>query len=300
MNQSRLTSGGEALRQAVHRLRSEGVDSPRLDAELLLAHALNTNRAAVLARPERPLTPKELTSFRELVRRRAAREPLAYIVGHREFFGLMFRVDPRVLIPRPETELLVERALQAGRVGTEPVRIADVGTGSGAVSVTLAVHLPEAIVYALDDSAGALAVTADNARRHGVAERVCCLQGDLLAPLTEPVDIITANLPYVSTDEWDSLAPEIREYEPRSALDGGADGLDAIRRLLATAGQHLRPSKGEVRDAGAVVLLEIGASQGAAVTELARQHFERASVELCPDYAGLDRVLVITTASSSR
>jgi release factor glutamine methyltransferase len=209
-------------------------------------------------------------------------------VGHREFFGLEFLVDPRVLIPRPETELLVELALQAGRERTQPIRIADVGTGSGAISVTLAVQLPEAVVYAIDNSADALAVTADNARRHDVADRMhglLCRSRDPLAPLPEPVDIITANLPYVSTDEWETLAPEIREYEPRSALDGGTDGLEVIRSLLETAGQHLH-SRG-------TVLLEIGASQGAAVMTLARRHIERASVNVVPDYAGLDRVLVV-------
>ena len=283
-----MNQAGEALRQAIRRLRSEGVDSPRLDAELLLAHALNTNRAAILAWPDRQLTPKELTSFRNLVWRRAAREPLAYIVGHREFYGLEFLVDRRVLIPRPETELLVECALQAAQVVTRPLRMADVGTGSGAISVTLAVHLPEAIVYALDNSPAALAVTAENARRHGVADRVHCLLCDglaLLAPLPEPVDVITANLPYVTAGEWETLAPEIRDYEPRSALDGGADGLDVIRHLLGEAA--------EPRYRTAMILLEIGASQGTAVMALARKHFEGASVDLFQDYAGLDRVLVI-------
>ncbi len=283
-----MNQAGEALRQAVQRLRSEGIDSPRLDAELLLAHALETNRAAILAWPDRQLTPKELTSFRNLVWRRAAREPLAYVVGHREFFGLEFLVDPRVLIPRPETELLVESALRAARERTPPLRIADVGTGSGAICVTLAVHLPDAIVYALDISPDALTVTAENAQCHGVADRVhglLCDGHDLLAPLPEPVDLITANLPYVSTDEWETLAPEIRDYEPREALDGGANGLEVIRNLLGQASS--------LPGLAGPILLEIGASQGATVMALARQHFERASVELLQDYAGLDRVLFI-------
>lgn len=286
-----LLPWGEALRQAVRRLRNEGVDSPRLDSELLLAHALDTSRAAILAWPERQLTPKELTIFRNLVERRAAREPLAYITGRREFFGLEFQVDQRVLVPRPETELLVEQAIQVGRGRERPILIADVGTGSGVIAVTLAVQLREAIVYALDDSPGALAVAAGNARFHGVTDRVRCLQGDLLEPLPGPVDLITANLPYVSTGEWETLAPEIRLHEPRPALDGGADGLDSIRRLLATAGRHLRRA--------GVVLLEIGAKQGTAVVALAQSHFEGASVEVCQDYAGLDRVLIIRTASTS-
>jgi release factor glutamine methyltransferase len=278
---------GEALAQAVARLANEGVESPRLDAELLLAHVLDTNRAAVLARPERQLTPKQLTRYRDLVARRANREPLAYIVGHREFYDLDLVVNPSVLIPRPETELLVEHALRLARRLPGTPRLADVGAGSGAIAVTLAVHLPTAVVYALDESAGALAVVAENARRHGVAGRIRCLQGDLLAALPEAVDLITANLPYVAGDEWSGLAPEIREYEPRAALDGGRDGLDLIRRLLATAGPCLRP--------GGALLLEIGASQGAAAVALARECFPEAQVRLFQDYAGLDRVVVVST-----
>jgi release factor glutamine methyltransferase len=275
-----------ALSQAIATLEEAGVDSPRLDAELLLAHILDVNRAAVLARPDRRLTPKQLTRFRNLVARRAAREPLAYILGEREFFGLAFLVDPRVLIPRPETELLVEEALRLARSRPAPL-LADVGAGSGAIAVSLAVHLPRATVYALDDSDGALAVTAENARRHGVAERVHCLPGNLLAPLPERVDLITANLPYVAAPEWEALAPEIRGYEPQAALDGGADGLELIRGMLASAAPHLRP--------GGALLLEIGATQGPAVVALARQHFPEADVELKPDYAGLDRLVVVQT-----
>lgn len=277
---------GDVLAQAITRLRNEGVESPRLDAELLLAYVLDANRAAVLARPDRQLTPKQLTRYRNLAARRADREPLAYIVGQREFFGLDFAVDARVLIPRPETELLVERALGLARRWPAP-QIADVGAGSGAIAVSLAVHLPQAAVYALDESAGALAVVAGNACRHGVAGRVHCLAGDLLAPLPGPVDLITANLPYVTTDEWRALAPEIRDYEPRAALDGGPDGLALIRRLLATAGSHLQP--------GGAILLEIGAEQGAAATVLAREHFPQARVQLQQDYAGLDRLVVLKT-----
>ncbi|MFC2037230.1 peptide chain release factor N(5)-glutamine methyltransferase [Chloroflexota bacterium] len=275
------------LRGAVQALANEGVESPRLDAELLLAHVLGVNRAAVMAWPDRELTPKELTRYRGLVMRRAAREPLAYIVGHREFFDLDFVLNPHVLIPRPETELLVEHALQLGRRMAPAIQIADVGAGSGAIAVTLAVHLPQATVYALDDSAEALAVAEENARRHGVRERVHCLQGDLLAPLPGAVDLITANLPYVTMGEWDDLAPEIRDYEPRSALDGGPDGLNLIRLLLVASAPSLRP--------GGVILLEIGASQGSVVTALARQSFSHAGVQLVRDYAGLDRLVVVQT-----
>jgi len=277
----------EALGQAAHRLKSEGVDSPRLDAELLLAHVLDVNRASVMTWPERRLTPKQLTRFRDLVARRASREPLAYIVGFREFFDLDFVVDPRVLIPRPETELLVEQALHIARQLPVPPKIADVGSGSGAIAVTLAVHLPRAFIYALDDALEPLAVTEKNARRHGVSNQVHCLQGDLLASLPEPVELVTANLPYVTTEEWEDLPPEIHVYEPRNALDGGPDGLALIRRLLATASAHLKP--------GGSILLEIGAGQGEAVMTLAQEHIPGADVRLVQDYAGLDRLVIATT-----
>ena len=275
----------EALQEAIQSLENSGVESPRLDAEILLAHVLESNRATVLAWPERRLTPKELTSYRDLVRRRAAREPLAYVVGHREFYDLDLVVDARVLIPRPETELLIERALEIARRKGTPLLVADVGTGSGAIAVTLAVHLPQSTVYALDGSAGALAVTAENANRHGVMDRIQCLQGHLLEPLPEKVDLIAANLPYVTTAEWQSLPPEIRDYEPRSALDGGAEGLSLIEQLLATSRAYLC--------SGGAILLEVGASQGSRATALARQLYPGAAIRLYQDYAGLDRLVVL-------
>ncbi len=277
---------GEALTLAESRLRDNGIESPRFDADLLLTHVLGTNRALLLAHLDRPLSPEQQARFHKLVARRADREPLAYLLGHREFYGLDFLVDPRVLIPRPETEHLVEEALRLAARLPPSLRLADVGTGSGAIAVALAVHLPQATVYALDASAEALAMAAANAQRHGVSGRVRCLAGDLLTPLPEAVHLIVANLPYVARDEWAALAPEIREHEPRQALDGGPDGLNLIRRLLATAPSHLCP--------GGAVLLEIGAGQGAAVIALARRHFPQAAVRLLPDYAGLDRVVVVS------
>ena len=283
-----------ALAQATTRLANEGVESPQLDAELLLAYVLGVNRAAILARPEQRLTPKQLTRYRDLVARRGDREPLAYIVGHREFFGLDFRSGP----PRPDPPPR-DRASGRARAGhrpphgaSRPLRIADVGAGSGAIAVALAVHLPGATVYALDHSADALEVVAENARRHHVAARVHCLHSDLLSALPGPVDLITANLPYVTTGEWRELVPEIRDHEPRSALDGGRDGLALIGRLLATAGPYLRP-------AGAI-LLEIGAGQGVAATTLARECLPQARVQLVQDYAGLDRLVVVEIGQGDR
>ncbi|MFQ5856769.1 MAG: peptide chain release factor N(5)-glutamine methyltransferase [Anaerolineae bacterium] len=273
-----------ALAQAAAVLENAGIEEARLDAELLLVHALGITRAQLHAHPQGQLSSAELATCRQLIARRARREPVAYIVGHKEFYGLDFFVDDRVLIPRPETELLVERAIE---ISQRQSVVADVGTGSGAIAVSLAVHLPQALVYATDASPGALKVAACNCRRHGVEDRVHLLQGHLLEPLPEPVDLIAANLPYVSQAELAQLPPEINCYEPREALNGGPDGLDHIRRLLAQAGGHLKPEGG--------ILLEIGATQGPAVVALVRRHFPGARVEIARDYAGLDRVVIVET-----
>ena len=277
------TTWREALRWGEQVLAQSALDSPRLDAEILLAHALGITRAQLHAHPQGQLSPAELASCRQLIERRARREPVAYIVGHKEFYGLDLFVDNRVLIPRPETELLVEKAIQISR--RQPV-VADVGTGSGAIAVSLAVHLSQVLVYATDASPRALEVAACNCRRHCVEDRIHLLQGHLLEPLPEPVDLIAANLPYVSEAELAQLPPEISHHEPREALNGGPDGLDYIRSLLAQAGGHLKP--------GGVILLEIGATQGKAVTALARRHFPAATVEIAKDYAGLDRVVMVS------
>jgi len=277
-----------ALRWGTALLRAAGGDSPRLEAELLLAHVLSVERAYILAHPEHNLSPAESAHYRQLINRRAQHEPLAYLLGHQEFYGLDFYVSPAVLIPRSETELLVEEALAAARTSaSRPWCVADVGTGSGAIAISLAVHMPHARVYATEASAEALAVAEANCRRHGVSERVVLLQGHLLTPVPEAVDCIVANLPYVSHAEWDSLPVEVAVYEPRAALDGGSDGLAYIGELLASAAPYLRP-KG-------VILLEMGAAQGAAVRKLAEEHFPQAQVDLLRDYAHLDRVLRIRT-----
>jgi release factor glutamine methyltransferase len=275
----------EALEQAYRQLDQSGIDTPWLDAELLLAHTLHTDRTAVLTWPERRLLPEQQADYRGLLVRRAAREPLAYIIGSREFYGSDFVVDPRVLIPRPETELLVEHALGLAQLKTAGIVIADVGTGSGAIAVSLARELPESVVYALESSADSVAVAAENARRHGVADRVQFLVGDLLAPLSRPVDLIAANLPYVTTEEWTGLLPELHDHEPRLAFDGGQDGLDLIHRFLDTVAGHLLPR--------GFCLLEIGPSQGDAVALMAREAMPQSNVQIHQDYAGLDRVVII-------
>lgn len=292
---------GLALVAATQRLTSAGVESPKLDSEVLLSFVLGCTRAQLYAYPERLLTEDERQRFERLVIRRFQHEPVAYLIGEKAFYGLDFAVDQRVLIPRPETELLVDMVLDVamqyemlgtnGRNGSQPARtrlvIADIGTGSGAVSVAVAANSSIAEVYAVDISTEALRVAAINTQRHGLHERVHLLQGDLLAPLPEPVDVIAANLPYVAADEWTDLTPGIVKYEPPQALLGGADGLEVIRRLLAQAPNYLKP--------GGVILLEVGANQGSAVAETARMHFPDALIEVLTDYAFRERIVRIET-----
>jgi release factor glutamine methyltransferase len=258
-------------------------DAEPIDAPLLLMHVLGMDRAVLLTHPERKLTPEQAATFRALIEQRAAGVPLPHLTGTRAFYALDFAVTPDVLIPRPETEHLVESALQWAQ-DRRDVRLVDVGTGSGALAVTLAVHLPEARVWAVDVSAAALDVAQHNAIRHGVAEQITFAQGDLLAPLIaadQPVDLIAANLPYIASDELQTLP--VAQHEPLLALDGGADGLDLIRRLLAQAPRIL------ARDG--LLLMEIAAGQGARVCALSAAAFPGAHVTLIHDYAGLDRVV---------
>ena len=279
----------EALREAAGELEAQGVDSARFEAELLMRHVLCLDRATLFTRLERDLAHDELADYSSLIRRRVAREPAAYITGRREFFGLDFDVAPCVLIPRPETEVLVEKALEyASASGELPLLIADVGTGCGAIAVALAVHLPQARVYATDVSSDALEVARCNCDRHGVASRVTLLLGNLTVPLPEPVHLIVANLPYVGDSDLPTLAPEIRKFEPALALDGGRDGIDVIERLLSSAGPRLRE--------GGALLLEIGHSQAGRVAELAGRHFPTSSITVARDLGGVDRVVIIMTA----
>jgi release factor glutamine methyltransferase len=284
----------EILLQAAYLLRV-GTDKPRFEAEILLAHTLGCTRTFLHAHPEQSLRPDQQVSYRGLLERRALGEPLPYLTGHIEFFGLDFAVNECVLIPRPETEALVEAALAllaqlspnavTGSI-SHPV-LADVGTGSGCIAVTLAVHAPRAHVYAIDLSADALALARANAQSHGVANNITFLQSDLLEDLPEHVDLIVANPPYIAREEWSGLPREVREYEPRLALDGGPAGLASIRRLLSQAPAHLSPES--------ALLLEIGATQGPSATRMARQAFPEAEVTVQTDLWGYDRVLCIKT-----
>lgn len=277
----------ELLRWATSALGQIDIDATeaRIDAEVLIAHALGVDRAHLYTRLTEPLPAAEETACRSLLVRRLNREPTAYITGQREFYGLELRVTPAVLIPRPETELVVDETLAFVRERSQDGRgltIADVGAGSGAIAIALAYHLPGAIVYAIDTAP--LELARENARRHNVAN-IIFLQGNLLEPLPEPVDMIAANLPYVPTPVWETLPPEIRDHEPRPALDGGPDGLVLIRGLLQQAPSYLRPN--------GLLVLEIGSDQGERVQRLAREAFPGADVQIKPDLAGLDRLLLV-------
>jgi release factor glutamine methyltransferase len=274
----------DVIKWTTGRFTARGLSSPRLDAELLAAHAFGMARVQLYTHFDRPLAAEELAALRELVRRRQAGEPVAYLTGKKEFWSLDLRVDSRVLVPRPDTETLVEVALDL-LPKAEPRRVADIGTGSGAVALALKRERPEADVVAVDRSPDALAVARANALRLGLAVRF--VEGDLLAPLAgeAPFDLLTANLPYIPTADLTDLAPEVRS-EPRLALDGGADGLDLIRRLLAE-GAGARASLVP----GGAVALEIGVGQAGAVAGLLRAAGLVDPVIRC-DLAGLDRVVV--------
>jgi release factor glutamine methyltransferase len=258
-------------------------ETPTLDSQLILADLLGRPRAWVLAHPEFDLGPVEQRAFADKLARLADGEPLAYVLGWWEFYGRRFRVTSAVLIPRPETELLVERALDIIRIERRRLRVVEVGTGSGCVAVSLAAEVPGLHVTALDVSGEALAVCSQNARLHTVDSRVHLICGDMLAPLAGPLDLVVGNLPYIASGELASLA--VSRREPKLALDGGPDGLGPIRRLLGQARELVAD--------GGTILLEIGAEQGSGALELGRAAFASGEVRVGSDLAGRDRLLEI-------
>ena len=287
-----------ALTKAIARLHLAHTDAPRTTAQLLLASLLNQPKEWLIAHDDEALTIDVLTRYEQQLARVAAHEPLAYILGHREFYGLDFMVDKRVLIPRPETEMLVDLTLAALKPlipsPTHPRSVIDIGTGSGAIPVALAKTQPDLYLIATDVSPDALAVAQLNAQKHGVAERIVFQQSNLLDQ-TDPgqlieIRVLTANLPYVTREEIDDLQPEIQDHEPRVALDGGDDGLDLIRRLL-TQIRDLRAC-GKFPQLSAA-FLEFGASQGPTVLTAAQQIFPNSECAILSDLAKLDRVLVV-------
>jgi release factor glutamine methyltransferase len=268
------------------RTRLEGQsETAGLDAQVLLAHLLGRPRAWVIAHPELVLTPEQTNRLDKSLARLEQGEPLPYVLGHWEFYGLDFWVTPATLIPRPETELLIERAIEWLRTQPQRRLAVDVGTGTGCIAVALAVHISDLDCLACDISPGALKVAQDNIRRHEVDERVICLQADLLPAADRRFDLICANLPYIPSAALRSL--RVTRWEPSLALDGGPDGLDPVRRLL-----HLAPA---TLASGGRMFLEIEATQGAQALDLARLAFPQSSVTLIQDLAGRDRLVCLQT-----
>ncbi len=279
----------EALKQSAYVLSMNRIEDSHIEARMLLGHVINLSAVQIYTKHEQILSPEEEAKLQKLIGRRLRNEPTAYILEHKEFYGIDFYVDSRVLIPRPETEILVDAALEfaASRSSylTRPLLAADVGTGCGAIAISLALNLPGSKVYATDSSPSALDVARLNCRHHKVAEQVTLLTGDLLQPLPEPVDLIVANLPYIKNSELPDLSPEIAGFEPRLALDGGASGLDCIQKLLQ-----------QVRDkinTGGCVLLEIGHGQEKDVSRLIHTYLNGLNFKFIADLNCIKRVVKI-------
>ncbi|HEX6277153.1 MAG TPA: peptide chain release factor N(5)-glutamine methyltransferase [Polyangiaceae bacterium] len=288
---TRATNGGvnepwtvaRVLGFATDDFRKRNNPSPRLDAELLLVNALGVDRVRLVIESERCLNDAELGLYRRLIQRRRTGEPIAYILGRREFYGMSFAVDRRALVPRPDTEILVEVALERTRPRSMYGRALDLCTGTGCVAVAFARARPTWRVTASDVSRDALGLAWENARRHGVAFSLRVAEGDLFAPFGgERFELVTANPPYIPSAELAELAPDIREFEPRLALDGGADGLDVVRAIVAGAVRHLEP--------GGVLALEVGHDQAARVVALL-ESAGYGDVRVQRDYGGHERVV---------
>ncbi len=273
---------------------ADDLDEARLQAEVLYAEVAHLDRAQVIAAGTRPTSDDAREAFDALLARRLKHEPLAYILGRREFFGMTFDVGPGCLIPRPETEALVEAAIAA--VEEHPryrrvVRVADIGTGSGAIAVSIAKHAPSTKVFAVDVSTEALQWAGRNMRKFGVEERMVLLAGDLAEPLTEPIDVLCANLPYVPTEDFLDLPPEIRASEPQVAVEGGPTGIELIARLASTLAQHLAPDC-------AAAFFELGAGQAGFVEDLVTTALNEAGrgpldVRVHRDLRGIRRVVEV-------
>jgi release factor glutamine methyltransferase len=282
---------GDLASQGAARLSRAGIERAGLETAWLLEHALRVTPLDLRLNGSRIVEGAGLRRARMLLARRAGREPLQYLLGTQEFCGLEFEVEPSVLIPRPETELLVEACVRCAGIhpaaGRRPV-VADVGTGSGCIAVSLARRLPPAVLYATDRSAEALRVAGRNAERHGVAAQVTFLEGDLLEPLRASglfglVDVVVSNPPYIAEREWEALQPEVRLFEPRVALAGGEDGLAVYRRLVRESAEAL--------GAGGWLVMEVGQGQAESVRRLLDATKRYGSVDVRPDQAGIDRVV---------
>ncbi|MFC2006182.1 peptide chain release factor N(5)-glutamine methyltransferase [Chloroflexota bacterium] len=269
-----------ALSCAREILAASNVEDYPLEAELLLMEALKIGRVQLYLESDDQLNSEHEEAFWHLIKRRLNHEPIAYIMGYREFYGLDFYVDTNVLIPRPESELLVEKTIELAQNHAIST-IAEVGTGCGAIAISLALSLPQAKIHATDISNAALKVALFNCQKHGVVGRICLLEGNMLDPLPEPVDLVVANLPYVRESEL----PQVNtlNFEPSLALNGGLDGLEKIRQLCTRIRDKLHPD--------GYLLLEIGQGQRGAVTTFLRNLFPSAEIEVAPDLSGVDRVV---------
>ncbi len=278
-----------ALHEAAGTLSASGIEQPRLEAELLLAHVLDASKEDLILHPARELTDSQGEQFQQFVQRRCRKEPLAYIVGQREFWSLEFAVNPKVLIPRPETEGIIEQLLKMAGTGARDhaIHLLDAGTGSGNLAVVAAVEFPMARVTAVDCSADALEVARENARKHRVADRIEFLQRDMMLPWNLPdiggFDFILSNPPYISSQEMARLMPDVRDYEPSAALDGGPDGLACYRRIIPEACDHLKPGDG--------LILEVGDDQAGFVRKMFQAHAGYDEIKIVQDLSGRSRVV---------
>jgi len=280
----------EAINRAASQFAAAGISNARLDAEVLLCHTLGKDRAWLLAHIPDALDDDGLRLFEQAGKRRAAREPLQYITGKQEFWGLEFMVTPDVLIPRPETELIIESILRPGEDRNRLLRVIDLCTGSGCIAVSLAKELPQARILATDKSPKALSIAGENARRHGVADSIRFFEGDLFGPLEEldihdQVDIIAANPPYVPAVDYGTLQPEVRDYEPEMALLAGPNGTEVHSRILEEAPAFLKKH--------GMLIMEMGAGQADILVQMARQAGSYHPPEILKDLAGIDRVIIM-------
>ena len=286
---------GRILKWTEQYFGRKGIESPRLDAEVLLSHVLGKQRIYLYVHFEEPLEKGELAAYKELIQKRVQRIPVAYLVGHREFMGLRFRVSPATLVPRPDTEILVQAALERLKKltgGTAHLRFADIGTGTGAICLSLLHFLPGTEASAVDISSGAIALAEENAEALGLSGRVAFLEGDLLEPVRgQRFHAILSNPPYIPDGDILRLPPEVKENEPRAALAGGEDGMDFYRRLCEEAPELL--------EKGGFMAFEVGVHQANSVAEMARKHPLIAGTEILKDLAGIERVVIAWRGGST-
>lgn len=289
MAQSELWTIGSIIKWTEQYFGSKGVESPRLDAEVLLSCVLKKERIYLYVHFDEPLEQGELAAFREMVKRRVLHVPVAYIIGYREFMGLTFKVSPDVLVPRPDTEILVQAVLDRVKDKMPAAEIADIGTGSGAVVLSLLKYIPDLSAVTVDISPFALAIAKENSRLLEVEDRVTFYEGDVYAPISDrKFDVIVSNPPYIPDADIAGLAPEVRDNEPHMALAGGRDGLDFYRQLVRKGASKLK--------SGGFLAFEVGIHQAKAVAALADDEALLGRTEIIKDYAGIERVVIIWKA----